>query len=971
MDITNRTRDEETLRKAERAAEDRTSQYDQVVSRISDIVWRYDVNANGKYVDSYISPVVDSLLGLPDGAIRNSFDRYFSHVHPDDLQIVHGAFSKGIQMVGKDRSAEYRLRKADGTTIWVRTTGSAYSQQDGRVTVFGTTSDISDSKQAEKAQRDSELRLRTIFETSGAGIIIVDPEGRIAQANLQMAELFGCPLETMIGTPYIAFVHPDERQDGTNALQAMLENGLNTIITERHYLRGGGGDFWGYLSGRRMEGLDGEFTGLLGIIFDITDRKKAEDELRWKTALLEAQLEASLDGILVVDSQGQQILTNHQFRSMWNMSIKISSRKNEKTILQHIAGKTKNPDQFLEKAIHLCTHQDETSRDEIEFKSGLVVDRYSSPVIGKDGKYYGRIWTIRDITDHKRALEALHESELRLSNIIDVLPDATFAVDRERKVIAWNRAIEELTGVPKAEIIGMNNYAYAIPCHGERRPILIDLIFEDRKEIEDNYSSFLRKGDQLIAEAYVPTLLGGVGAFLCLIASPLYDSCGSIAGAIESVRNISGYKEAEDELKKINRHLVMATEQAQMMAAKAEKANAAKSEFLANMSHEIRTPLNGVIGMIGLLMDTNLDAEQREYAQIARISGENLLSLINDILDFSKIEASKMKLEILDFDLRSALKDTTDFLAIGAHEKGVKLICQVEPEVPSLLRGDPGRLRQILVNLGSNAVKFTAEGEIVIFVSLENVDEQTIALRFSVSDTGVGIPSNRLEILFSPFTQADSSTRRKYGGTGLGLAISKQFVELMSGKIGVESVEGKGSTFWFTAVFEMPSARSLFSSSAASALNENKGEIAPERFTAVPAFSESVNHKIRILLAEDNPVNQKVALAMLRNMGHQADAVANGEEAINVLQTVPYDLVLMDCHMPEMDGFEATRTIRRDGSKVLNPRIPIIALTASAMQGDRERCIQAGMNDFIAKPVLKRALEEMIAKWMTMGRKWI
>lgn len=969
MNITNRTRVAETLRKAERVAEDRTSQYDQVVSKISDIVWRYDVNAEGEHVDSYISPVVDCLLGLPDGAIGNSFDRYFSHVHPDDLQIVHGAFSKGIQMVGKDRSAEYRLRKADGTTIWVHTTGSAYSQQDGRVTVFGTTSDISDRKQAEKAQQDNELRLRTIFETSGAGIIIVDPEGRIAQANLQMSEMFGCPLETMIGTPYIAFVHPDERQDGTNTLQAMLENRLDTTITERHYLRRGGGDFWGYLSGRRMVGLDGEFTGLLGIIFDITDRKKAEDELRWKTALLEAQLEASLDGILVVDSQEHRILTNQQFRSMWDMPIEISSRKNEETILQHIASKTKNPDQFLKKAIHLCTHQDETSRDEIEFKNGLVVDRYSSPVIGKDGKYYGRIWTLRDITDHKRALEALHESELRLSNIIDVLPDATFAVDREGKVIAWNRAIEELTGVPKAEIMGMNNYAYAIPCYGERRPILIDLIFEDRKEIEDNYSSFLRKGDQLIAEAYVPTLLGGEGVFHCLIASPLYDSCGSIAGAIESIRNISEYKDAEDELKKINRHLVMATEQAQVMAAKAEKANAAKSEFLANMSHEIRTPLNGVIGMIGLLMDTNLDAEQREYAQIARISGENLLSLINDILDFSKIEASKMKLEILDFDLRSALKDTTDFLAIGAQEKGVKLICRVEPEVPSLLRGDPGRLRQILVNLGSNAVKFTAEGEIVICVSLENVDEKTAALRFSVSDTGVGIPSNRIGILFSPFTQADSSTRRKYGGTGLGLAISKQFVELMGGKIGVESVEGKGSTFWFTAVFEKPSARSLFSSSAASALNENKGEIAPERFTAVPAFSESVNHKIRILLAEDNPVNQKVALAMLRNMGHQADAVANGEEAINVLQTVPYDLVLMDCHMPEMDGFEATRTIRRDGSKVLNPRIPIIALTASAMQGDRERCIQAGMNDFIAKPVLKRALEEMIAKWMTMGRK--
>ena len=440
------------------------------------------------------------------------------------------------------------------------------------------------------------------------------------------------------------------------------------------------------------------------------------------------------------------------------------------------------------------------------------------------------------------------------------------------------------------------------------------------------------------------------------------------------ISNIAERKLWEEKLQQTNLQLKTAIFQANELAEKARKADSAKSEFLANMSHEIRTPLNGIIGMAGLLVETNLNPEQREYAQIARISGETLLTIVNDILDFSKIEARKLKLEMLDFDLSSALEETVDMLAISARLKGLQLVCRIDPEVPLFLRGDMGRLRQILINLGGNAVKFTSNGEIIIHVSLERDAERDAAIRFSVSDTGIGIPADHWKHLFTPFTQLDSSITRKFGGTGLGLAISKQLAELMGGNIGVDSVEGKGSTFWFTAVFEkhptMPKP-SLEMPLEVNDMNEAKtGPIARlgERSAKSAVFDFDMTKpaagRFRILLAEDNPTNQKVAQAILRKMGCQADVVANGQEAVNALRAIPYDLVLMDCQMPEMDGFEATRHIRSENSRVLNPAIPIIALTAYTMQGDRERCLQSGMDDFIAKPVQPRELAEKISRWL-------
>ncbi len=795
-----------------------------------------------------------------------------------------------------------------------------------------------------RKQAEEQLRkLSRAVEQSPASIVITDLDGVIEYVNPKFEQVTGYSSDDAVGnTPRIL-------KSGKTAPEAYRE--MWELLTSGQEWRGefanrkkNGELFWEFASISPIRDTAGKTTHYVAVKEDITMRKRMDEEL-----IRLAHVTRSIgEFVVITDTRARITSVNRAALDRFGFTVEEIVGKGAALFLD-----ASIPSDLVHGIVRGTLRGGWSGDVLVRAKTGPSFwVSLTTSLLTHDRTLLGSVIVARDISERKQAEDHLQESEARFRSVWDHSREGMRLTDADGKILMVNEAFCTLVEKPAEELVGKT----------------IDTLYH--RDVAQHVLALYRKrfANREFEEFFEKeSTLWNTRRVWFSVSNAIVEGEGQDAMLLSLFRDISERKSAEQALARHAEELMkaksVAEEQARMLEIQAVelrqaqeeavRASRFKSEFVANMSHEIRTPMNGVIGMTGLLLDTPLSAEQREYAGIIRTSGDALLTLVNDILDFSKIEAGKLTLECLDFDLRTTVEEAIDLLAPRAHQKNLEISCAIQSDVPSALYGDPGRLRQVIVNLLSNAIKFTEVGEISIRAKTIEEAENDIVLRVEVADTGIGVTAEARARLFKPFSQADGSTTRKYGGTGLGLMISKQLAELMGGTIDVESEPGEGSTFWFTA---------RFSKQAATDRKSNLDDDGGDARTTIPLPLELPTYpSLRVLIAEDNPVNQKVAHRMLSKMGCRADVVANGHEALAAVQIAPYDIVFMDCNMPEMDGFATTAAIR--GMEGSHKHTVIIAMTANALKGDKEKCLAAGMDDYISKPVTQSELNGMLERW--------
>jgi len=1018
------------------------------------------------------------------------------------------ALQQAIQKIGAPphRARVEQRMLMSGEWRWVEWEIHGIRDEQGRlVEIQGAGRDTTARRRAQEELQESRDLFDAFMQHMPATVFLKDAQGRTLYVNETFRRLFGdiaigkSVLDMKSIPPEIALKMAEDDRRTMEQGQLQVEEQLTDITGAPRV----------FTTHKFAVPRAGKPPILGGIAFEVTNLRRAEAELRASEQNFRDFFNRVEDLIFVLDEAGRIVQTNETI--LHRLGFAAADMEGRPALDFYPAGRRAEAERALREI--LAGRAQESSLP-LATRDGRLIPVATRIIRGR--------WSGRDVFFAvSQDLTQIKESEEKFAKAFHANA-ALMAISTldEGRLIEVNEAFLNTLGYRREEVIGRTSIELGIFVESSQREAIL--------------SALRRHGHARDVDVAVRAKSGVIrhGTF----AADSIDLHGTRC-LLTVMLDITARKQAEVDLRRAkeaaeaaNQELGQAIAKANQLALQAEAASTAKSDFLANMSHEIRTPMNGIIGMSGLLLDTALTAEQREYAESIRNSANALLGIINDILDFSKIESGKLELETMTFDLQAELDDVLDLFAVPAHDKGLEFACVVEPDVPTALEGDPGRLRQILVNLIGNAIKFTHGGEIALHVGRTRQADPATWLRFEVRDTGIGIPPEKLAHLFQPFTQVDASTTRKYGGTGLGLSICKRLVEMMGGEIGVTSQVAAGSTFWFTARFQIPAAlpshraereahggrllaliprgagvqaletmladwhgqvdithepaAALARLSAAAAAGAHYHfvladltvpELNPEVFAlavaadpawrapelialvttgsradvarleaagyfvvlrkplkkrhllaalqrgiatrsraagVAPVAAPELRRRVRVLVAEDNIVNQRIAVKMLEKLGCAADAVANGMEAVRAFESIPYDLVLMDVQMPEMDGLEATRQIRAyeglrrteagaraesangreaashhqpsaapdqsanpplpavaaasDGKARATARIPIIAMTAHVLPEDRAQCLAAGMDDYISKPIQNRELSETLLRWIRL-----
>ncbi len=1008
----------------------------------------------------YISPQIEGLLGYSADEWLADPDLFVKLLHPDDRERVLADHDRVFAAGESSWSFEYRLVARDGRTVWLRDDAVVVRDDEGKALyVQGFLMDVTKRKEAEEALRKSEERFRAMFEDAPIGVAWGPLEESAARPisgaagsglytrNRAYMEMLGYTEEELASMHFTEYTHPDDLPKVLELYEELIAGRRDRYELAMRYLGKDGRVIWAQVAESALGGEQGTSRFGLTMVQDITERRLAhealqesEAELRRQKHYLETLLEISPTAIVTTGLDDNI--------TAWNVAAQELFGYTQAEVIGHnIDDLVANSDDLHAEAVEVNRR---VANGQVQLvtrrrrKDGTLVDvdlRAAPILVG--GQMVGSYAIYHDLTD-------VHRQKQYFESLLEISPTAIVTVGLDDRVTSWNPAAEKLFGYTREEAIGRDVdelIAASADLGAEAREV-------NRRGSQHEYRLITRR-----------TRKDGSLVDVQLLVAPVLVE-GKLVGRYGIYHDVGELQRARQA---------------------AEEATEAKSTFLATMSHEIRTPMNAVIGMTGLLLDTELTPEQRGFAEVIRTSGDALLGIINDILDLSKIEAGRLELERRPFVLRDCIEAALDLVAASAAAKALDLACLLDPKAPVTLVGDATRLGQILANLLTNAVKFTDEGEVVLSVESKRVVEgdglgaEIYELHFDVRDTGIGIPKERIDRLFQSFGQVDASTTRRYGGTGLGLVISKRLSEMMGGTMWVESEAGQGSVFHFTVKAEaaagpelvalprehaqlvgkrvlvvddnaanrevvkrqasswgmvprdtgsptealewirrgdpfdaaildmqMPEmdglalareirrfraarvlplvmltslgrrkedveagvdfaahlTKPIKASQLYEALMSAFGEISEEARpvgAGVARGSEATSRgPLQVLLADDNAVNQQLALALLKKMGYRADVATNGAEVLEALARRPYDVVLMDVEMPVMDGLEASRRINQEWPAGQRPRI--IAMTANAMQGDREACLAAGMDDYLSKPIRREELAAALAR---------